>query len=209
MQNLVEARWRCALPSLGANNEDRLWDVAIIGAGMGGGLTARSLADLGHDVLLIDRGNAEFSPSDVSSGPGDSDKRLAQGKWPSMSTYEVDGRVSRFFGPYGSGVGGSTNLYAAALERFERHDVDAMPGMPHPTGGWPISYDELLPYYERAERMLHVTGTRDPLNADRVDHLLDARPLGPSEMQFVQSFIKSGMHPYRLHVGIRYRPGCD
>ena len=66
--------------------------------------------------------------------------------------------------PFGVGVGGSTNLYAAALERFDDRDIDSHPDSPHPTGGWPISYDDLLPYYEKAERMLHVCGTSDPLN---------------------------------------------
>ena len=57
--------------------------------------------------------------------------------------------------------------------------------------------------------MLHVCGTPDPLNAHTFNHISEPPPLGPCDADFLQFFQKSGMHPYRLHVGIRYRPGCD
>jgi len=47
------------VPSSDSQHEGRVWDVAIIGAGMGGGFTAYALANAGRDVLLIDRGNEE------------------------------------------------------------------------------------------------------------------------------------------------------
>jgi len=199
------------LPTANTRELDRLWDVVIIGAGMGGGFTARALAEAGYDVLLVDRGYKERGgPAENSSAEKSSQNDdLAECKWPGPSACEVDGTLTRHFGIFGAGVGGSTNLYAAALERFARHDVESLPEAPHPTGGWPIEYNRLLPYYEKAERMLHVAGTRDPLNPDPVDHLPQPPPLGPADTQFVQSFTKSGAHPYRLHVGIRYLPGCD
>ena len=52
---------RSGLPRSNSQHEHRLWDVAIVGAGMGGGFAARALADAGRDVLLIDRGNEERS----------------------------------------------------------------------------------------------------------------------------------------------------
>jgi choline dehydrogenase-like flavoprotein len=197
------------LPKLDLQDYSGLWDVVIIGAGLGGGVTARALADSGYDVLLIERGHEELSSLRVHSDTDHSDHLLAQGKWPTVSAFEVDGVLKRWLGPFGSGIGGSTNLYAAALERFERHDMDTLPDLPHPTDGWPISYQGFLPYYEQAERMMHVAGTADPLNADDVRHLREPPPLGPPETDFFDFFEKRGMHPYRLHVGIRYRPGCD
>jgi choline dehydrogenase-like flavoprotein len=192
-----------------AKDENRLWDVAIIGAGMGGGMAARSLADAGYDVLLIDRGFAEIAEADPSKAIDDVNRNLSEGRWPNPTSVEVDGAKSQCIVPFGAGIGGGTNLYAAALERFNRCDVDAMPGSPHPTGGWPIRYDELLPYYEQAERMLHVAGTPDPLNSDAMDHLKEPRPLDPFDADFVRHLTQKGLHPYRLHVGIRYVPGCD
>ena len=176
---------------------------------MGGGFTAWALANAGHDVLLIERGIEEKSAPAGSEFSDDPEARLAGSRWPTLSTFEVDGVVNRCYAPFGSGVGGSTNWYAAALERFADLDIDALPSIAHPTGGWPISYHELLPYYEQAERMLHVAGTVDPLSAHGANHLLEPPPLGPCDTDFVRLFQKNGLHPHRLHVGIRYLPGCD
>jgi choline dehydrogenase-like flavoprotein len=200
---------RSGLPRSDSPHEQRLWDVAIIGAGMGGGFAAHALAKAGHDVLLIDYGNENISPPGSPKLAGDQETRLSEFKWPTMSTFEVDGVINRSYAPFGSGVGGSTNLYAAALERFDRLDIDLHPDSPHPTGGWPISYSELLPYYEKAEQMLHVAGTHDPFAAVRSSHIQPPPPLGPCDDHFVKFFQENGLHPYRLHVGIRYRPGCD
>jgi choline dehydrogenase-like flavoprotein len=196
------------LPQANSQNGQRLWDVAIIGAGMGGGFVAQALAQAGHDVLLLDYGNEEISVPGSTKASGGEEVRLAESKWPTMSAFEVDGIIQRSYPPFGAGIGGSTNLYAAALERFARLDIDALPDSRHPTGGWPIGYSELLPYYEKAERMLHVAGTQDPLATDEGSHIQPPPPLGPCDAHFVRFFERNNLHPYRLHVGIRYRPGC-
>ena len=193
----------------GLQDSDRVWDVAIIGAGMAGGFAARALVTSGHDVLLIERGNESLTATDSDAVSSDPEQRLAGNRWPYLSTFEVDGVTTRSYAPIGSGVGGSANWYAAALERFDYRDLDSGPEWIHPTGGWPIGYSELLPYYEQAERMLHVVGTDDPLSPHKTNHLGEPPALGPADSEFMRSFEKCGMHPYRLHVGIRYIPGCD
>jgi choline dehydrogenase-like flavoprotein len=176
---------------------------------MGGGFLARALTDAGHDVLLIERGNEKLSAPSSDGASEDPEKRLTENRWPHSNTFEIDGVTSQFYAPLGSGLGGSANWYAAALERFEDLDLDSRSESMHPTDGWPISYSELLPYYEQAERMLHVVGTKDPLSAYEASHLGEPPPLGPADSEFVRFFQTKGMHPYRLHVGIRYFPGCD
>src|ERR1700735_2739658 len=176
---------------------------------MAGGFLARSLADVGLEVLMIERGNEKLITPGSDAASEDPEKRLAESRWPHPNTFEIDGVASRFYAPLGAGVGGSANWYAAALERFEDLDVDSRAESAHPTGGWPIPYSELLPYYEQAERMLHVIGTKDTLSAYEMSPLGDPSPLGPTDAEFVRFFQRCGMHPYRLHVGIRYLPGCD
>jgi choline dehydrogenase-like flavoprotein len=197
------------VPESDSRHDHRLWDVVIIGGGMGGGFAAHALAKAGHDVLLIDYGNEDRRPADGTKLTGDTEIRLAENKWPTMSAFEVDGVIHRDYPPFGAGIGGSTNLYAAALERFAQVDIDPCPASKHPTGGWPIRYYELLPYYQEAERLLHVIGTQDPFGADQGSHIQPPPPLGPCDDHFVKFFEESGLHPYRLHVGIRYREGCD
>ncbi len=176
---------------------------------MGGGFVARALADMGHDVLLVERGNETLPVRGSELASEDPEKRLTECRWPNSNTFEIDGVTSRFYAPLGSGVGGSANWYAAALERFADLDLDSRSESVHPTGGWPIRYSELLPYYEQAEHMLHVVGTNDPLSVHEANHLGEPPPLGPADSEFVRFFQKCGMHPYRLHVGIRYLPGCN
>ena len=74
---------------------NRLWDVAIIGAGMGGGFSASALAEEGHDVLLIDRGNEEISPPAATALLNGQEAQLAESRWPTMSAFEIDGVVNR------------------------------------------------------------------------------------------------------------------
>src|ERR1700724_323349 len=120
----------CRLPRSDSQHKQRLWDVVIIGAGMGGGFTAYALTNAGHDVLLIDYGNEDISPTGSTKLASDQETRLSEFKWPTMSAFEVDGVVNRSYLPFGAGVGGSTNLYAAALERFDRFDIDLHPDSP-------------------------------------------------------------------------------
>src|SRR5271163_1254946 len=106
---------RSGLPQSDLPHGHRLWDVAIIGAGMGGGFAAHALAEAGHDVLLIDYGNEDISPPGSTKLPDDHETRIAESKWPTMSAFEVDGVINRCYPPFGVGVGGSANWYAAAL----------------------------------------------------------------------------------------------
>lgn len=189
---------------------DLAWDVVVIGAGMGGATLGHALVSLGYSVLFLERGAASF-PTMLSSELCQADEpaaRVARGCWPEKITTVVDGAVSRFFAPMGCGAGGSTLLFAAALERFGRSDFD---GAGDESGRleWPVSYDDFLPYYERAERLYRVRGTSDPLDADAHDRLLAPAPLGRFDACLSEAFCQAGLHPYRLHVGLAQMEGCD
>lgn len=150
------------------NAEDQTWDIVVIGAGMGGGTVGHILAEHGCRVLFIERGAREFEARPPSAPVQSSDpgERMRGGLWPTEITSNIDGVTSRFFAPMGCGVGGSTLLYPAALERFRRSDFHPTHDDQSGAAGWPISYDDFLPYYEKAERLYEVRGTPDPLDED-------------------------------------------
>jgi choline dehydrogenase-like flavoprotein len=182
-----------------------LWDVIVIGTGMGGATVGYSLASQGFRVLFLEKGRQDVVAGPVGN-PETPDQRLAEGHWPDRIIADVDGNVSELYAPIGCGPGGSTLLYAAALERFERCDFEPVPGLEHPTQGWPISYDEMRPYYESAEKLYRVRGTSDPLG-EPADLLHPPRASEQDEL-FIRDFARAGLHPYRLHVAMAYEPGC-
>ncbi len=56
-----------------------------------------------------------------------------------------------------NGVGGSTNVYGAIWPRFRPSDFRK--GTEHGLApNWPISYEDLAPFYERADRLIGVSG---------------------------------------------------
>ena len=187
------------------------WDVAIIGAGMGGGTIGYALANYGFRVLFLEQGSRDFE--NRSKGPlvelETPEQRIQSGRWPTKITSDIDGVASRFFAPMGCGVGGSTLLYSAVLERFERSDfLPAGDGRSVDTV-WPVSYDELLPYYEAAERLYEVRGSPDPLSGEEAHSLIEPEPLNAFDESLFRSFTELGLHPYRMHMGIKGIANCN
>lgn len=186
------------------------WDVIVIGTGMGGGLIGRRLADMGFKVLFVEKGPGGYRSErqGLNSEMLDPTARQIRGYWPGPIRARINGRASEFFGPIGAGVGGSSVFYAATLERPERHDLEATETRPHPTGGWPIGFDEMRDWYDQAERLLHICGDPDPLSPEPAPVLASPPPLSGVDGALMQSLRAAGLHPYRLHSAIRYLEGC-
>jgi choline dehydrogenase-like flavoprotein len=175
---------------------DAEWDALVIGAGMGGGLAARALAEGGMRVLILERGRAGWRAEEtrIDTATADPVARLLRGLWPEP----VEGEGGPFHAPLGCGVGGSSVFYAATLER---------PG-PDDLGGWPVTSDALRPFYERAEDWLAVEGEADPLSPEPAPALRPPPPATAAEAAILARLRANGMHPYRLHAGLRRLPGC-
>lgn len=160
------------------------YDAIVIGAGAGGGVTAGVLAEAGKRVLLIERGR-ELSFSDVgrdhlrnqrmsqyghNAGPDiRTNPRVFQDYADPLSEAIVppyDGRYHANAGCVGSG----TRVYAGQAWRFMPQDfrMASIYGVPEGSSlaDWPIGYDDLAPYYERAEWEIGVCG-----DANRMAHL--------------------------------------
>jgi choline dehydrogenase-like flavoprotein len=207
-------------PYLAERPEEQTWDVVVIGTGMGGATLGYALARGGRRVLFIERGPLRRPPGDASSEPsrlGETDDnspraRLERGEWPLPLEGETSLGEVKFFAPLGCGAGGSTTLYAAALERFRPVDFRPRANFPNAPDStlpesWPITYDELAPYYDQAESLFRVCGTQDPLGDASV--LREPPPASARDEQFIRSWTDVGLHPYRIHVGCEFVYGCE
>ncbi|HMC56039.1 MAG TPA: GMC family oxidoreductase [Gemmatimonadaceae bacterium] len=193
------------------------WDAIIIGTGMGGSTLGYELARRGRRVLFLEKGKFLHAPDGLGPIPADADEieiRARAGRWP----VPLEGTTSfghiQFIAPWGSGTGGSTAIFGAQLERFGPSDFAPRAHFRDVDGAnlperWPISYDDLAPFYRQAEGLYRVRGTQDPLNPDPRATLREPPPLSPRDQAFHESFTALGLHPYRSHVGFDYRLGCN
>ncbi|MGZ9809489.1 GMC oxidoreductase [Pseudoroseicyclus sp. H15] len=190
--------------------EAATFDVIVIGTGMGGGTAGRALAEAGLRVLFLEKGRAgqRAEENGTEIGPADAFARSLHGLWPEPAVLALDGAEQRRDPVIGSTVGGSSVFYAATLERPERHDLESTPAMPHPTGGWPVGWDEMRPWFDKAEQLYEVRGAPDPLGQEPQPALLPPAPLGRGDEAILQALRRAGRHPYQLHSAIRSVEGC-
>ena len=125
------------------------YDYIIVGSGAGGSAAAYYLAQSGVRVLLIERG-LEL-PRDGSTL--DVGKVVAQQAFIEAERW-LDRGGQSIRPQERSNLGGKTKWYGAALLRMAPHEFLGDPA--HQCLPWPISFDELLPFYEAAERLLGV-----------------------------------------------------
>ena len=134
---------------------DKRFDVIIIGSGAGGGTLARCLAPSGKNILILERGDwlkREAKNWDAAAVFEDN-RYISPDTW-----YDRDGRPFQPQVHYF--VGGATKLFGAALYRLRERDFAELHHHDGISPAWPISYQDLEPYYARAEEMYHVHGLR-------------------------------------------------
>lgn len=188
---------------------DREWDLIVVGTGMGGGTLGRALAEKGWSVLFLEKGRRGFRAEQQALNPLITDPvaRLVRGCWPEMVSSTIDGREHAFYAPLGCGVGGSSVFYAGTLERPEPRDLDHSEDCHHPTGGWPISWNELSPWLSAAESMYGVKGECSSTAGAQ------GQPSAPASLSVDDAAIMSrlranGCHPYTLGSSILATDGC-
>ena len=134
---------------------DKRFDVIIVGSGAGGGTLARQLAPSGKSILILERG--DWLKREAENW--DATAVFVQNRYISPETwYDRDGRPFQPQVHYF--VGGATKMFGAALYRLRKEDFGELRHHDGISPAWPISYDELEPYYARAEQMYHVHGLR-------------------------------------------------
>jgi choline dehydrogenase-like flavoprotein len=181
-------------------------DVIIVGSGAGGGTLAYALKDSGARVLLIERG--DFLPQEPENF--DPDVVVRQRRYQTRETW-LDAETGRPFRPgVYYFVGGCTKMYGAALPRFRREDFEALEHEEGTSPAWPVSYDELEPYYARAESLYWVHGVsgQDPTEPSRSRPFpFPALPHEPYMADLTSRLARQGYHPFSLPIGVDRREG--
>jgi choline dehydrogenase-like flavoprotein len=196
----------------GAIAEDAThWDVLVIGSGFGGAFAAHALVNAGARVLMLERGDW------VARGEHNRD---LTGHWNdregfSLETpYDLEGESTKPVGSFHC-VGGPSVFYGGVAMRFRVDDFDAHAEVA-PDIRWPIAYADLAPYYDRAERVLGVSGdgAGDPTAPPREGALLPPHgELSATSRVLWDASRRLGLSPFRLPLalnsdGAEGRPRC-
>jgi choline dehydrogenase-like flavoprotein len=205
------------------------WDIIIIGAGMGGGMLGHRLARAGRRVLFVEKGRStlpgtpgtirsampELAEPQASRSTDSYHDALARAGRSNDEITDISGRRPRQFVPYiGSGTGGSSALYGMVCERFFVDDFTprqhfADPGESTVPEAWPISYEQMAPWYTEAEKLLGVRGQPDPLRPEAADVALPAAPPFSVDNQPLVNYLSGrGLHPYHLPMACDYTDDC-
>ncbi len=177
------------------------YDVLVIGSGPGGATTAARVAQTGHRVLLLERG--DFLPRERDNW--DSRAVFGQAKYTADETF-YDARGRPFRPELHYYVGGNSKVYGAALFRLLPGDFGEIR---HPAGispAWPLGYDDMEPYYVRAEHLFSVHGQHgeDPFaGPSSKDYGHPPIQHEPRIQQLSDDLRRLGLHPFHLPMGVR------
>jgi choline dehydrogenase-like flavoprotein len=176
------------------------YDVIIIGTGAGGGTLARKLASSGKRILLLERGG--YVPREKANW----DPKLVnlEGKYQTKEVWhDRDGRELHPHTNYN--VGGNTKFYGAALFRLRKEDFGEIRHHGGVSPAWPITYDELEPYYAQAEQMYHVHGSRgeDPTEPPARNPYPPPPIRHEPRIQYLHDDLaKLGLKPFHTPLGV-------
>src|SRR5215211_2393928 len=176
------------------------YDVIIIGTGAGGGTLAYKLAPSGKKILLLERGDYVPREKDNWSTRAVNleGKYNTKEAWRDSDGNELHPHTNYF-------VGGNTKFYGAALFRLRKEDFGEIRHHGGISPAWPISYDELEPYYTEAEHLYQVHGERgeDPTEPPAsAPYPFPAVSHEPRIQQRSDDFAAAGLHPFHAPCGV-------
>jgi choline dehydrogenase-like flavoprotein len=177
------------------------FDVIIIGTGAGGGTLAHALAPTGKRILLLERGDfvrrekANWDPRQVN----------VEGRYQTKEVWRD--REGKSLHPHTNYVvGGNTKFYGAALFRLRKEDFGELRHHGGVSPAWPITYEDIEPYYLKAEHLYQVHGTRGedptephasgPYRHPAVSH-------EPRIQALSEDLAAQGLKPFHVPLGVQ------
>ena len=193
------------------------YDVIVVGSGAGGGMATKILSDAGLKIALVEAG-PYFDPANPD--------QMTQMKWPWESPRRGSG-TTRAFGDfhmsYGDWkvegepytieketsfrwwrsrmLGGRTNHWGRISLRFGPKDFKSKDydGLGE---NWPISYDDIKPYYDKLDKLIGVFGTKENIFNEPDGFFLPPPKPRLHELFYIKGARKSGVTviPSRLSI---------
>jgi choline dehydrogenase-like flavoprotein len=176
-------------------------DVLVIGSGAAGAALSWRLAELGARVTCLEQGDW-VDPGSFASAKATYESHFLRGDfhfnpnvrarpedYPVATGGEDPPNIMMF-----NAVGGTTIHWQAHFPRFHPSDfrVRTLDGV---TDDWPITYEDLAPYYDLNDRMMGVSGVAgDPANPPRSPRQTRPLPLGRLGNTLVTGFENLGWH---------------
>jgi choline dehydrogenase-like flavoprotein len=196
-------------------------DFVIIGSGAAGGVLARELSVKGFDVVVLEQGEyrtaADFNhdemkvmyQNELMNHPGWNDPQTFRNNSQDTAVVSRGGQAPPAL--YARGVGGSSVHFTANYWRFHQSDFNerSLLGPMQGTGfaDWPISYEELEPYYARVDWECGVSGQPGPFDAPRSrPYPMPPLPVKSSGVLFEQGARALGLHPQPAPMAILSQP---
>jgi len=199
------------------NDEDV--DFVIVGAGAAGGILAKELSTKGFSVVVLEQGpfrkSSDFEHDEFGywinsalTGHGFDDPH----SWRRTEKDRALRQQGGFTGMvYARGVGGSSVHYTANFWRFHPIDFNerSVLGPIEGTGfaDWPITYEQLEPYYTKVDWEIGVSGAPGPFDPPRSKpYPTPPLPVKSSGVLFERGARKLGLHPQAAPMAILSKP---
>ena len=201
-----------------------MYDVCIVGTGVGASGVAHKLVEAGMNVVMLERGGfykeKDFSKDEVAYCKREivtpnlaesyhTIESYENGKWIKRSTFDTE---STYFN--GNVVGGSSNFMSGYFHRLKPHDFRLLSQFGGIKGAnvvdWVSNYEEFEPYFEEVERLVGVSGKVTPYQhhepRSTKDFPYPALEEHPISVKIDKACTKLGYVPYKTPRAILSKP---
>ena len=194
-------------------------DFVIIGSGASGGVLAKELSVSGFDVVVLEQGPyrtpADFTHDELMVFFNN--EMMKHPGWTDPQTYraseDVESQMAAQMPPalYARTVGGSSVHFSGNYWRFHPLDFEerSLLGPIAGTGfaDWPVTYEELEPYYTKVDWQIGVSGFPGPFDPPRSRPFpMPPLPVKSSGVLLEQGAIKCGLHPQPAPLAVLSQP---